>query len=379
VFPRRAALTLAEAANLGLPAALVSDRDLPALEEFAQAEGPLQELLARAHRALVARTGEEALRREAARAVSSEVSRLVRLRANLLREQGAPGEGPRLRRTGEAILSNLHQVRKGTSQVELPDWSDEGAVLRIALDPAKTPAENAQVYFHRARRWERGEPHRKRRLELIDRAVAQLSVLAKRVEETDPPPRDAALERRIAEAVGLLGRGPRRGGAVRASAGSPAHAAGSPKAAGSPRAAAASERAGWAQPAIRPREFKTTDGWTVLVGRSNTENDLLTHKVARQEDYWFHAHGVPGSHVVLRREGRKDNPSARTIEEAASIAAYFSKARHSSKAPVIYTLKKYVRKPRGGKPGLALCTREKTVMVPPRNPAEGQEPEWMEE
>ncbi|MBK8232716.1 MAG: hypothetical protein IPK72_19565 [Candidatus Eisenbacteria bacterium] len=60
---------------------------------------------------------------------------------------------------------------------------------------------------------------------------------------------------------------------------------------------------------------------------------------------WFHAHGVPGSHVVLRREGRKDNPSAKTMEEAAAIAAFFSKARHAGKAPVIYTLKKYVRKP----------------------------------
>jgi predicted ribosome quality control (RQC) complex YloA/Tae2 family protein len=83
--------------------------------------------------------------------------------------------------------------------------------------------------------------------------------------------------------------------------------------------------------------------------------------------------------VVLRREGRKDNPSAKTIEEAAAIAAFFSKARHSSKAPVIYTLKKYVRKPRGAKAGLAMCQREKSIMVLPKDPAEGREPEWMEE
>ena len=132
-------------------------------------------------------------------------------------------------------------------------------------------------------------------------------------------------------------------------------------------------------PVWRPREFRTSDGWKVLVGRSNEENDYLTHRIAHQEDTWLHAHGVPGSHVVLRREGRKDNPSARTLQEAAAIAAWFSKARHSSKTPVIYTLKKYVRKPRKGRPGLALCTREKTIMVAPKDPTEGQEPEWMED
>ena len=130
---------------------------------------------------------------------------------------------------------------------------------------------------------------------------------------------------------------------------------------------------------FHPRSYQTKDGWTVLVGRSNQENDYLTHRMAHPEDYWFHAHGVPGSHVVLRREGRKDNPSAKTIEEAAAIAAFFSKARHSSKAPVIYTLKKYVRKPRGAKAGLAMCQREKSIMVLPKDPAEGREPEWMEE
>jgi predicted ribosome quality control (RQC) complex YloA/Tae2 family protein len=117
----------------------------------------------------------------------------------------------------------------------------------------------------------------------------------------------------------------------------------------------------------------------VLVGRSNAENDWLTHRHARPEDLWFHAHGVPGSHVVLRREGRKSNPSARTLEEAAAIAAFYSKARHSSKTPVIYTLRKHVRKPRGARPGLAVCEREKMIMVRPKDPAEGREPEWMED
>ena len=94
--------------------------------------------------------------------------------------------------------------------------------------------------------------------------------------------------------------------------------------------------------------------------------------MARPEDLWFHARGVSGSHVVLRRGGRKDAPGKRVIEQAAAIAAYFSKARTSRMAPVAYTEKRHVRKPRKAEPGLALMTREKVVMVEPRLPAEGK-------
>jgi predicted ribosome quality control (RQC) complex YloA/Tae2 family protein len=105
----------------------------------------------------------------------------------------------------------------------------------------------------------------------------------------------------------------------------------------------------------------------------------VTHSLAHSEDYWFHAEGCPGSHVVLKREGRRDNPSGRTIREAAEIAAYFSKARTSKKAPVVYTLKKYVRKPRKGAPGLALVTQEKMIMVEPKAPETSDPGGWGDE
>ena len=87
--------------------------------------------------------------------------------------------------------------------------------------------------------------------------------------------------------------------------------------------------------------------------------------MAAQNDYWFHAHGYPGAHVVLRKEGRKEEPSALTLREAASVAAYWSKGKTAKKVPVVYTLVKYVSKPRGGAPGQALMKREKTLMVEP--------------
>jgi len=105
-----------------------------------------------------------------------------------------------------------------------------------------------------------------------------------------------------------------------------------------------------------------------MIGRNNEGNDYLTHRLARPEDYWFHVHGASGSHVVLRRGKGKNEPSKRTIEEVAAWAAFYSQARTAGKVPVIVTRKKYVRKPRKGPPGLALCEREKTVMVRPAEP-----------
>jgi predicted ribosome quality control (RQC) complex YloA/Tae2 family protein len=110
----------------------------------------------------------------------------------------------------------------------------------------------------------------------------------------------------------------------------------------------------------------------VLIGRSSEANDHLTMHIARSEDYWFHAHGCPGSHVVLRRGKGVNEPSKATLEEVASWAAFHSKLRTAGKAPVIYTQKKYVRKPRGAKPGTVYVEREKMIMVRPVEPPREQ-------
>ncbi len=377
--------------------------------------------LARSHMLALARAEADERRRLYQRSLQTETRRLVRLRDNLLRERVDPEFGPRLRRGAEAILGHLHEVKKGDTRFECADWVRDGEMLVVELDPARTPVQNAEAAFRRARRWDRGEPHRRRRLVAIDSAVARLSALEVKIRDAAAPPGEISFARQLDEALGIFRRargtasdraagvagGTRRG---RAGAAEPGEAAVGGRERGGQPAGAAVRRGGPAgargrsgggsagagggvtipeSPRERrdrkegggfhPRSYQTKDGWTVLVGRSNQENDYLTHRLAHPEDYWFHAHGVPGSHVVLRREGRKDNPSAKTVEEAAAIAAFFSKARHSSKAPVIYTLRKYVRKPRGAKAGLAVCQREKSIMVMPKDPGEGREPEWMEE
>ncbi len=324
-------------------------------------------------------------------------------------------EGPVLRKYGQAILNNLHLLQKGAKELVCPDLeAEEPTELRIPLDPSKPATEAADAYFRRARRSEKGRPLREQRLAHVERALAFLDTASTDWSETLPGSQgefvdalrdglgpffkgapeifgatpaqntkssgaDSSSGRRKRKSRdGAAANGARGPGARGNKAGSPTDRPGDQGdgRGGGGGGHSSSERSRFAQGKYRPRIYETSDGWTVVAGRTNDENDYVTLKVAKQDDYWFHAHGVPGSHVVLKRDGRKDNPSKKTIEEAAAIAAFYSKARNSSRVSVIYTLKKYVTKPRKAKAGLVTCTREKSVMVRPHNPEPDAPPEW---
>lgn len=112
-----------------------------------------------------------------------------------------------------------------------------------------------------------------------------------------------------------------------------------------------------------PLKYVSSDGFVICVGKNNTQNDELTMKTAKNSDLWFHTKQIPGSHVVVFTEG-KEVPD-RTINEAALLAAYYSKARAGSLVPVDYTPKRFVKKPNGAKPGFVIYTTNKTAFVTP--------------
>ena len=116
----------------------------------------------------------------------------------------------------------------------------------------------------------------------------------------------------------------------------------------------------------QPHRYETTDGFTVLVGRNNKENDYLTLKTASKADIWFHTKDIPGSHVIVQTDGKELSESG--IFEAAAIAAYHSKGRTSENVPVDYVAVRYVKKPAGAKPGMVIFTNNKTVWVNPGLP-----------
>ena len=117
---------------------------------------------------------------------------------------------------------------------------------------------------------------------------------------------------------------------------------------------------------LPPLEYTTSDGFRVLVGRNNKQNDVLTLKTAKKLDLWFHTKDIAGSHTILVTEGGEVPESS--IIEAARIAAYHSKARESSNVPVDYTLVKHVSKPNGAKPGMVIFVNNRTVFVDPALP-----------
>ena len=114
-------------------------------------------------------------------------------------------------------------------------------------------------------------------------------------------------------------------------------------------------------------KYALPGGYEVLAGKTDADNDILSLKLAAPGDLWFHVRGLPGSHVILRHS-EEQKPDSSTIKQAASIAAWHSKARHAGTVPVCYTEAKHVGKPRGANPGSVTVKREKIVKVRPALP-----------
>jgi predicted ribosome quality control (RQC) complex YloA/Tae2 family protein len=106
------------------------------------------------------------------------------------------------------------------------------------------------------------------------------------------------------------------------------------------------------------------EGWIILVGKNAAGNDYLTQRVARPDDLWLHAEGMPGSHVLAQNPQRKEIPPV-VLRKAAALAAYYSAGRNSAKVPVAYTTARFVKKPKGAKPGMVVLSSRRTVMVTP--------------
>ena len=310
-----------------------------------------------------------AARRMAVRkAVQRYRARLQRKLQGLRDDLAEARRGAEFRRFGEALLAYAHQVPARAARVTLPDPAADDRTFDIELDPAVAPAANAARYFKKAGKAERGLKDVPPRIAAVESEVATLQrLLDAHVNAADE---DALAQATLALERVLFELGSTVRQQVRAPEPLSRRELGLGAGGGKPQPAPQrAPRHGEQGPGkMVPMRFTTLEGWDVLIGRSSEGNDHLTVKLARPEDYWFHAAGVPGSHVVLRRGKGPNEPSKATLEEVAAWAAFHSKARTAGRTPVNYTLKKYVRKPRGAKPGLVYIEHEKTLMVRPIEP-----------
>ena len=239
-------------------------------------------------------------------------------------------EREKLKIYGDLINSNLYALEKGQNTARVQNYYEEGCPeIEIPLDVRLTPAQNAQRYYAQYRTADTAE---KKLRALIAQGEAELAYFDTVFDELARASLESELSAIRSELAGE--------GYVRNTV-----------------------RRGMKEERLPPLKFISDDGFTILCGRNNLQNDRLTLKDSRNGDIWFHTQKIPGSHVVIITEGR-EVPN-RTLEQAAVIAAWHSKARESGKVPVDYTQIRNVRKHPANKPGLVLYEPYQTAIVEP--------------
>lgn len=239
---------------------------------------------------------------------------------------------------GDLLTANLYKITQGQTEVEVDDYYGGGTV-KISLSPTLTPSQNAQRYYKKYNKAKTAEVEAVKQIENAKNDLDYLESTLAAVETADS---EADLNAIRAELIaeGYLAR----------------------------KVSQKRQK----QAAAKPIHFVSSDGFDIYVGKSNTQNDYLTTKLANSSDLWFHTKGIHGSHTVIKLGIDKDVPKS-TITEAAEIAAYYSKARLSSQVPVDFTEIKNVKKPNGAKPGMVIYDNYNTIYVTPKEPKNEQQ------
>jgi predicted ribosome quality control (RQC) complex YloA/Tae2 family protein len=277
--------------------------------------------------------------------LAREESLLDKKTVNLAEDLGEAHKAAEYGHKGELLKSVLHLIRQGDTIVTTTDF-ETGEKATIPLDSSLSPAENLQAYFGRYQKEQRGVSAIEAQLEAARGARAEIETLRTRLSvamarsEQDPDLLRGLLEhpriRRLLRQYYPSRKPP------------------------PPVAASGSRKEVPAR--LLPRRFRTGDGLEIWVGRSDEGNDYLTTRLARGNDLFFHLDGYPGSHVVLRTEGRS-NPPSPALLDACELAVHFSRLKAAGRADVHVAPIKNVRKPKGAKPGLVFVTGGKTIHV----------------
>ena len=236
-----------------------------------------------------------------------------------------------LRICGELITANLYRMERGQSRLTAQNYYDENcADVDIPLDVRLSPQENAARYFKQYAKAKTAEKYLTAQLQRGGEELQYLESVLQELAQAESEQDFNDIRTELTDGGYLRGRGKKQPGFQRAS---------------------------------KPREFRSSAGLRILVGRNNRQNDRLTTKDADKRDIWFHTQKIHGSHVILCTGGAE--PDEQSLMEAASLAAYFSQAQGSTKVPVDYTPVKFVKKPAGAKPGMVVYTTYQTMLADP--------------
>ena len=281
-----------------------------------------------------ARERMERTRQRGADLIRSATTARDRLRRKLAlqeKDYAATQNRDQLRISGDLITANLYRMERGQTKLVCENYYDENcAEITIQLAPLLTPQQNAAKYYKRYTKAKTAEKYLREQMDIARRDLEYLESILEEIAEaeTEQDFLDIRSEMRDAGFLRRQGKGKKEPKRV-----------------------------------TKPREFRTTSGLRVLVGRNNRQNDKLTMKDADHRDLWFHTQKIHGSHVILCTGGMEVDDD--TIVEAAKIAAWYSQARTSGNIPVDYTQVKHVKKPAGARPGMVIYHTCQTVNVTP--------------
>ncbi|MFQ5766997.1 MAG: NFACT RNA binding domain-containing protein, partial [Acidobacteriota bacterium] len=312
---------------------------------------------ARLHLHQEARSYRQALERRLRRAAK----RLARLLGNLQQEASAAARHGVIRHWAEALLADLRRARRRGDQVEVRDpYGAAGESLLLTVPARVDLRHQADVWFKEARRMERAESRIHARCEEMKGRSCQLETLLDRLRKVTHV-RDledilAALPSWVKPQQDRL----RQDGEA------------SPP---GKRASLRQRRMERDPRARQVRRFRLAGGLHLLVGGNGPVNDFLTFRMARGQDFWLHAADHPGAHAILRNPSRQAYPPAAVLRQAASLAAYYSKAPRNAPVEVRWTQVKHLRKAKGSPPGTVLLPRFSTLLVRPSRPSRTGLPE----
>ncbi|WP_337871846.1 NFACT RNA binding domain-containing protein [Ignavibacterium sp.] len=263
--------------------------------------------------------------------VEKEFKRLTNKQNNLLTIIQQGNKEGEYKKIGNLLLINLNNIHPGMNKISINDIYENDKILEINLDPKLSPKENVDKYFEKAKESKIRFEKAKEIIEIVEKEKQRLNEAQEKLQSTK------SLKEIEQIAKGLKLKMP--------------------------------TEKNLNESIIEKFKHYLIDGkYHVYVGKDSKSNDVLTLKFAKQNDYWFHARSVPGSHVVLRVDNTKEPIPKSVLKKVASIAAFHSKAKTAGVVSVSYTVKKYVVKRKGMEPGKVALLKEDTLLVSPEIP-----------
>lgn len=321
------------------PIPLVS---VPQEQQFPQAD--ISQMLDFYHKVLHEQESFQGKHRELLKQIHREEQRLSKKIALQEADYTTSVNAERFKEMGDLLTTYLYLLEKGMKEIDLPSFYHPEETVHIPLLPELSPMENIKRYYHKFNKAKNAQRQIEIHLQENRTELEYVESLLLELETAADLRQLAEIKSELVESGYLKAKPEKK----------------------QKKKIDQSEE-------LPPRQYRSSDGYMILVGRNNRQNDKLTLKIARKNDIWLHTQKIPGSHVIIKKQSDQAISDIALLE-AAQLAAYHSKARLSAQVPVDYTQVSQVKKPNGAKPGMVIYFQQKTLYVTPKElPEESEE------